>query len=124
MIAYYPTVHFGSVTAETIRVVCVVPKRENSVLVRGMDIFLDTAQDPSPSDYWRVEVGTIAGQMSFTAYREYAAPFNGISRGRTEVAFQTPITYAVGGLVALRALPVGSPATLAGLQVTVRIEEP
>lgn len=124
MITYWPTVHFGTLAAESILVVCIVPKQAKGIIVRGMDVFLATEQAPGPTDYWVVELGTIAGQMEFFPKAQHATPFKGMAKGRNEVAFPAPVPYATGEVVALRAIPVGSPASLTDLQVVVRIEEP
>jgi len=123
MINPYPVVHIGTISAEVIRIVGIIPERGAGLLVRGLDVFTSVEIAPSPGDYWQFDIGTVVGAMSFTSRHSWADPFRGIPVGRFEVPFSPPTAYSVGEVVALRVRPVGSPASLTWLQVGVRLEE-
>ena len=124
MIRYYPSIWFGTLDEEAIRVVCIVPKREKGVVVKSLDLFLSTQQEPGTSDYWSFDLGTVVGQMEFVSRFPYADPKRGYPKGRNPVFFGRVVAYDPGEVMAVRALPVGAPADLVELQVVVGMEEP
>lgn len=124
MIRYYPAVQFGTIDAETIRIVGVVPTLEKGILVRGLRVYTTVEIAPSNVDYWVVYLGTIVGQMEFIVRGQFADPFRGIAVGENAVSFQRPVVYSVSEVMALQAVPFGSPSDLTLLEVVVDMEEP
>ena len=124
MIEMLPAVPLGTVAAQSVRVLGVIPDSGPGLRVRAMDIFLATEIALGPSDYWQFELGVMGGGGSFTARTLVAVPYRGFAKGRNRIELRPVVGYSSGEVVALRATPRGSPATLTGCDVVLTIEEP
>lgn len=124
MIAWYPSIPIGTVSAESTRVLGVIPPESTGILVKGMDVYLATAQAIGHTDYWILELGALYAPGGFEVRGKIAAPKTGLSVGRNAVEFLAKVRYTTGEVVAIRARPIGSPVALTGCDVVLRIQEP
>lgn len=119
-----PAVPLGTISAESTRILGIVPQEVTGILVTGMDIFLATAQTMAPYDYWIIELGVLFGGGDFEVRGPWASPSVGLAKGRNTVEFPRKVRYDTGEVVAVRARPIGAPSSLAGCDVVLRVQEP
>ncbi len=119
-----PSVPLGTISTESIRVMGIIPPESKGILVQGMDIFMATNQPLAPNDYWIIELGVMFGAGDFEVRGPWANPETGLAKGRNTIEFARKVRYDVGEVVAVRARPIGGPASLAGCDVVLRIQEP
>lgn len=119
-----PAVALGTVSVESIRVLGIIPEESKGILVHGLDIFMSTNQPLAPNDYWIIELGVLFGGGDFEVRHAVAQPKGGFAKGRNPVEFARKVRYDVGEVVAVRARPIGGPASLAGCDVVLRVQEP
>ena len=119
----FPACPLGTISAESVRIIGVMAPEGRGVLVRGMDIFLDSAVPLGPTDYWIIELGTLQGE-DFVARALSARPQQGLAKGRNAVDLNPKVRYDTGEVVAVRARPIGGPSALTGCDVVLRVQEP
>ena len=93
---FFPVIYFGTLSADSVRIVGIVPEQGDGLVVRALYIYIAEELAIGPTDYWVVELGTVGAQMSFTAKVISAFPFKGLAKGGTPVFFASLVPDDAG----------------------------
>lgn len=107
--------YIGSVssTARTVPLF-LVPPAGPGVAVFQARLYLEGRIPSSRTDYWIVEIGSMAPSGQFSAAFTYSSANKGLMAGPNFLDISPAIRYDAGVISAVRLRPFGSPAALSG----------
>lgn len=108
--------HIGTLTVGRTSLLGIAPVDSGGVRVRGIQMTIGASVPPSPTDYWRFLLGTIANGV-FTGQWEIAMT-RGIGTW-VEKRVEPEVRVPRGGTLAFRAIPYGNAPTVEHLSAAL-----
>lgn len=111
----------GDVASVRTVIAAILPKRaKQSVYALALHVTIGSAVSANLSNYWLIQVGTVADQGTFSPGFKELSLSGGLSAGiLRRTAYDPPILLTQGNALVLRVTPRGAPVPLSGLSVAV-----